>query len=139
MAESVEDFLFESVGSPVEEKEVKLERFKSPFKIKSLTADEVSDLRKQATKRVLNRKTHKYEQETDENQFQDLVVAEAVVSPNLNNEKLQTSWGCIAKPEEVLKKMLKVGEYTELSQAIMDLSGLNDDDSSEDLVEEAKN
>ncbi|MDK6218135.1 phage portal protein, partial [Escherichia coli] len=60
-------------------------------------------------------------------------------SPNLNNEKLQTSWGCIAKPEEVLKKMLKVGEYTELSQAIMDLSGLNDDDSSEDLVEEAKN
>ena len=120
MAESVEDFLFENVGSPVEEKEIKLERFKSPFKIKSLTADEVSDLRKQATKRVLNRKTHKYEQETDENQ-------------------LQTSWGCIAKPEEVLKKMLKVGEYTELSQAIMDLSGLNDDDSSEDLVEEAKN
>lgn len=139
MAESVEDFLFENVGSPVEEKEIKLERFKSPFKIKSLTADEVSDLRKQATKRVLNRKTHKYEQETNENQFQDLVVAEAVVSPNLNNEKLQTSWGCIAKPEEVLKKMLKVGEYTELSQAIMDLSGLNDDDSSEDLVEEAKN
>ena len=113
MAESVEDFLFENVGSPVEEKEIKLERFKSPFKIKSLTADE--------------------------NQFQDLVVAEAVVSPNLNSEKLQTSWGCIAKPEEVLKKMLKVGEYTELSQAIMDLSGLNDDDSSEDLVEEAKN
>ena len=129
MAESVEDFLFENVGSPVEEKEVKLDRFKSPFKIKSLTADEVSALRK----------THKYEQDTDENQFQDLVVAEAVVSPNLNNEKLQTSWGCIAKPEEVLKKMLKVGEYTELSQAIMDLSGLNDDDSSEDLVEEAKN
>ena len=126
MAESVEDFLFENVGSPVEEKEVKLDRFKSA-------------LRKQATKRVLNRKTHKYEQDTDENQFQDLVVAEAVVSPNLNNEKLQTSWGCIAKPEEVLKKMLKVGEYTELSQAIMDLSGLNDDDSSEDLVEEAKN
>lgn len=139
MAESVEDFLFENVGSPVEEKEVKLERFKSPFKIKSLTADEVSDIRKQATKRVLNRKTHRYEQETDENQFQGLVVAEAVVSPNLNNEELQTSWGCIAKPEKVLKKMLKVGEYTELSQAIMDLSGLNDDDSSEDLVEEAKN
>ena len=35
--------------------------------------------------------------------------------------------------------MLKVGEYTELSQAIMDLSGLNNDDSSEDLVEKAKN
>lgn len=139
MAESVEDFLFENVGSPVEEKEIKLERFKSPFKIKSLTADEVSELRKQATKRVLNRKTHRYEQVTDENQFQDLVVAEAVVSPNLNSEKLQTSWGCIARPEAILKKMLKVGEYTELSQAIMDLSGLNDDDSSEDLVEEAKN
>lgn len=139
MTESVEDFLFENVGSPVEEKEVKLERFKSPFKIKSLTADEVSALRKQATKRVLNRKTHKYGQETDENHFQDLVVAEAVVSPNLNNEKLQTSWGCISKPEEVLKKMLKVGEYTDLSEAIMDLSGLNTDDSSEKLVEEAKN
>lgn len=139
MAESIKDFLFENVGSPVEEQEFKLERFKSPFKIKSLTADEVSDLRKQATKRVLNRKTHKYEQDTDENAFQDLVVAAAVVSPNLNNAELQESWGCIARPETILKKMLKVGEYTDLSEAIMDLSGLNNDDSSEELVEEAKN
>ena len=27
MAESVEDFLFENVGSPVEQKEIKIERF----------------------------------------------------------------------------------------------------------------
>ena len=43
------------------------------------------------------------------------------------------------RSEAILKKMLKVGEYTDLSEAIMDLSGLNTDDSSEELVEEAKN
>ena len=34
--------------------------------------------------------------------------------------------------------MLTIGEYNQLSQAVMDLSGLNDEDPDE-LVEEAKN
>lgn len=135
---SVNDFLLENVGSPVEEKELKLKRFKAPWKIKSLTAEETSELRKLATKRELNKRTHQYEQSTDQNKFADLVLTAAVVVPDLNNAELQKSWGCIGEPEKLLKRMLNMGEYTELSNAVMELSGLNDADGAQ-LVEEAKN
>lgn len=135
---SVNDFLLENVGSPVEKRELRLKRFKTPWTIKSLTAEETSELRKLATKRELNKRTHQYEQATDQNKFADSVLTAAVVVPDLNNAELQKSWGCIGEPEKLLKRMLSMGEYTELSNAVMDLSGLNDDDSN-DLVDTAKN
>ncbi|MGQ5708829.1 phage tail assembly chaperone [Lactobacillus sp. PSON] len=135
---SVNDFLMENVGRSTETIEVHFKRFKAPFKIKSLTAEESSELRKQATKRVLNKRTHQYSQETDQNLFGDLVLAKSVVFPDLENAELQKSWGVIGSPEKLIKAMLTMGEYNELSEKIMEVSGLNNEDS-EDLVEEAKN
>lgn len=138
MAENynIDDFI--NVESPKKEEEVKLSRFKTPFKIKSLTAEDVTDLRKQSTRQVLNKKTHTYQPEMDQNRFQDLVMASSIVVPNLNDEKLQTAYGTIGDAPRTLERMLTAGEYTTLSQKVMDISGLNSD-STEDLVEEAKN
>lgn len=134
---NVENFLLENVGSPVETTKIHLKRFKDDWEIKSLTAEETSDLRKQATRRVVNKRTHQVEQETDQSKFADLVLTAAVVVPNLNDAKLQESWGCQGEPEKLLKRMLTMGEYNELTQSVMDLSGLNED--SAELVDEAKN
>lgn len=138
MAENynIDDFI--NVESPVKEKEVFFKRFKTPFKVKSLTASEVTDLRKQATKNVLNKRTHTYQPEMDQNKFSDLVMAESVVVPDLKNEKIQRAYGAIGEPAKVLELMLSAGEYITLSQEVMDISGLNGD-SAEDLKEEAKN
>lgn len=135
---NVEDFLLENVGSPITTKKVHLKRFKTDFEIKSLNAEETTELRKQATRKVLNKKTHQYEQDTDQNKFIDLVLTKSVVFPDLDNAKLQESWSCPGDPAKLLKRMLTMGEYNELSQAIMDLSGL-DTDSADDLEETAKN
>lgn len=135
---SVSDFLLENVESPVKEEKVHLKRFKSPFVIKSLTAEDTSELRKQVTRRVLNKKTRMYEQIFDQNKFTDLVMTASIVEPNLNSEELQKSYGCIADPEGLLNHMLTAGEYNKLAKKVMEVSGLNDEDSN-DLVEEAKN
>lgn len=132
---NIEDFI--NVESPVKEEKVKFKRFKVPFKIKSLTAEQVSELRKQSTRYVLNKKTHTYQPEMDQNRFSDLVMATGVVVPNLNNEELQKHYGTIGEPARTLEKMLSAGEYIELTQRVMDISGLNGDSS--DLVDEAKN
>ena len=58
---NIKDFLMENVGSPNREEEVNLKRFKSPFKIRGLDAEEISEIRKQDTRRVFNRRTHQYE------------------------------------------------------------------------------
>lgn len=138
MAENynIDDFI--NVESPIKEEQVKFKRFKSPFKVRSLTADEVTTLRKQATKPVLNKRTHTYQPEMDQNKFSDLVMAESVIVPDLKNEKLQKAYGAIGEPAKVLELMLSAGEYVTLSQKVMDISGLNGD-SAEDLKEEAKN
>lgn len=138
MTASINDFLLENVGSPVEKKKVHLKRFKSDFEIKSLTAEETSALRKQATRRVVNKRTHQVEQETDQDKFTGLVLTSSVVFPDLDNAQLQTSYGCPGDPDKLLKTMLTIGEYNKLSQAVMDLSGLGDEDGAE-LVDEAKN
>lgn len=137
MTENVSDFLLENVGSPIEKKKVHLKRFKSDFEIQSLTAEETDDLRKQATRKVMNRNTHTYVQETDQDKFTGLIMSHSVVVPDLENAQLQTSYGCQGDPEKLLKKMLTIGEYNKLSEAVMDLSGLNEDSS--ELVNEAKN
>lgn len=135
---NIKDFLLENVDSPVAEKEVHFKRFKSPFKIKSLTAEEMTVLRGQVTRKVLNKRTHQFEQQTDQNRFTDSIITASVVSPDLQNEELQKSWGCLAEPGKLLRTMLTMGEYQELAQTVMDISDMNADDVN-DLTETVKN
>lgn len=134
---SISDFLAENVAPAQETKEIKFKRFKSAFKVKSLTGEDVNRLRREATKRVLNRKTHQYENETDQNEFISKVVAESVVVPDLLNEKLQRSYGVIGDPEKLLGAMLSAGEYSVLANEVTELSHL--DGNMNALVDEAKN
>lgn len=135
MAEyNIEDFI--NVEDPKVEKDVKLKRFNSPFKIKALGAGEISNLRKRATTKKLNKKTHQYENETDQNKFNDLLIVESVVFPSLTDERLQKRYNGFGDPVQTLGNMLLAGEYTKLVEEITALSDLDPD---EDPVEEAKN
>ncbi|RHW49722.1 hypothetical protein DS831_06050 [Bombilactobacillus bombi] len=135
---NVEDFLMEKVGSPVQKEKVKFPRFKSPFVIQSLTAEKLDDLQKQATRRVMNKKTHQAVPETDQNKLTDLMMVNSVIFPDLNDERLQKSWGVVANPAGVLKKMLSAGEYAELGEHVQALSGFDINDINS-LSETAKN
>ena len=57
MAEDISAFLKKNVEDVIKVKEVNIKRFSKPFKIKSLTEDEVTNLRKIATVKTVNRRT----------------------------------------------------------------------------------
>ncbi|WP_149315850.1 phage tail assembly chaperone [Lentilactobacillus buchneri] len=121
---NISDFLAENVDSEPATEEVHFKRFKSPFIIKEITNDENDAIQKQATTRHFDKVTRQVVEQTDPAKYAELLVAKSVVQPDLNNAELQKSYGAIAKPTELLKKMLKFSEMNTLSTKVQELSGI---------------
>ncbi len=102
-----------------------------PFIIRPISQDENKQLIKKFTKR-----DKKGAETFDRAEYISALTAVAVVFPDLKNAELQKGYGVLGE-SALLQKMLFVGEYAELAQAVQELSGL-DKDINED-IEEAKN
>lgn len=63
------------------------------------------------------------------------VCARCTVFPDLNNAELQNDWG-VAKPEELLGKMLIGGEFDDYMTEVFQVNGFKTED---ELVDDAKN
>ncbi|RMC50132.1 hypothetical protein F5ESL0263_03715 [Lactobacillus sp. ESL0263] len=136
---NVNDFLAENVKQERITKEIKISGYKKPFVIQSVTSEEFDEMQKQATRELINPKTYQEVSKTDNSKFGDLLIEKAVVVPNLHDEKLQKSWGCLAEPAKLLRKMIpKAGEYGDLMEEIQKISGF-DADKLSNFVEQAKN
>jgi len=107
------------------------------WEISGITSTEDEALRKDCTKRVsLPGKRNVYTPETDYNLYLGRLAAKCTVFPNLNDAELQNSYG-VMSADELLKVMLKPGEYAEYLSKIQGVNGF--DVTFEDAVEEAKN
>ena len=105
--------------------------------LKAIGSDLDEAIRKECTKKVpINGKRGQYTQETDTDKYIAKMCVNCIVYPNLNDAELQDSYGVMGA-EELLKKMLLPGEYTELKAKVMEVNGY--DMSMEELVDEAKN
>jgi len=121
----------------IESKEVIVsDRFKEngevvPFVIRPITQEENEEILRR------HKKTDKKGNETfDQIGYSHDLAASAVVFPDLENAELQKAYGVLGKAK-LLKKMLLIGEFTALCEAVRELSGLNKDIN--DDIEEAKN
>ena len=113
------------------------ERFKEngkpvPFVIRPITQDENGELLKKYRK--VDKKTGN--ETFNRVAYNHALTALAVVEPDLNNAELQKAWGVLG-PEKLLTKMLYVGEFANLLEAVQELSGLDQDIN--DDIEEVKN
>ena len=113
------------------------ERFKEngkpvPFVIRPITQDENGELLKKYRK--VDKKTGN--ETFNRVAYNHALTALAVVEPDLNNAELQKAWGVLGS-EKLLTKVLYVGEFANLLEAVQDLSGLDQDIN--DDIEEAKN
>lgn len=102
-----------------------------PFTIRPITQEENKTLIKK-----FSRKDKKNVETFDRTEYIQAMTASAVVFPDLSNSELQKAYGVLGE-SALLQKMLYVGEYAELAQAVQELSGL-DSDINED-IEEVKN
>lgn len=107
------------------------------WEIRTITAEEDEAIRKICTKKVqINGRKGQFTQETDLNKYLGTLAAACTVYPNLNSSELQNGYDVMGA-DNLLKKMLSAGEYTQYISKIQELNGYNS--SMDELVDEAKN
>ena len=106
------------------------------WQIKAISSELDEAIRKDCTKRVpIVGKRGQYNQEVDTDKYIGKMCAACTVFPNLKDAALQDHYG-VKTEDELLKKMLRPGEYTEYKTKVMEVNGY--DMSMEELVDEAK-
>lgn len=107
------------------------------WELKPISSSLDEAIRKECTKKVpVAGKRGQYTQEVDTDKYVGKLCVACTVYPNLNDAALQDSYG-VKSGDELLKKMLLPGEYTEYKAKVMEVNGY--DMSMEELVDEAKN
>ena len=107
------------------------------WELKAIDSNLDETLRKECTKRVpVVGKRGQFNLETDTDKYIGKMCVACTVYPNLNDAELQDSYG-VKCADDLLKKMLRPGEYTDLKAKVMEINGY--DVSMEELVDEAKN
>lgn len=132
-------FLAENVETVANKKVVISKRFKGAdgnpveWELRPISSALNDELQRRAT--VQRNERGRVIRETDQVKYMGLFLAESVVYPDLNNAKLQDSYG-VKSADALLKKMLLVGEMNTLAQEVSELSNL---EGMSELVDEAKN
>lgn len=112
---------------------------KEPMKwqVGAVSSDRDEALRKQHTKRMpIPGKKNVFQPTTDYDAYLTTLAVECTVFPDLNNTELQNSYGVMGA-DELLKKMLLPGEYSEYLKIVQTVNGF--DVGMDEAVEEAKN
>lgn len=103
-----------------------------PFKIRSLSSEEMDAIVKKSTRTLRNK--GQITEHLDNMAMAKNVILAGTVDPDFTSKEICERYG-VLDPSMVPGRMLLAGERAKLSDAIMELSGYND----EDAEEEAKN
>lgn len=107
------------------------------WEIQTITSNEDENIRKSCTKKVqIPGRRGQYTSDTDFEKYLGLLAVRCVVFPNLNDKELQDSYSVMGA-DNLLKVMLKPGEYQELLKKVQAINGF--DILLDEMVEEAKN
>lgn len=106
------------------------------WKIQVLTAQELEKMRDRHTKKVLVPGTREYKEKYDAEGFNSELLTSTIIYPELDDIELQNSWG-VNDADQLLKVMLKPGEYADLANAVSEAQGFKV--GMDDKVKEVKN
>ncbi|WP_028563045.1 phage tail assembly chaperone [Paenibacillus pinihumi] len=106
-----------------------------PWKLRSITEEENTEIRKASTKRVKGRNGSTIS-EFNQEEYVAKMAAAGVVYPNLKSQELQESYKAIGA-EMLLRKMLRPGEYGVLLEKAQEMNGFVTD--TKELIDEVKN
>lgn len=92
------------------------------WKINVLQNKVIDKLRNRYTKMIKDGKAGVTREKFDSQGFNDAMLLESIVYPNLDDMELQDSWG-VNDPLELVKAMLTPGEYADLLNAVVEAQG----------------
>ena len=110
--------------------------FPFPFIIRSISEAENKAIRKTCQKIEFDKKTRQKRIDTDTDLYNSRLVVACCVEPNFKDAALQEKYG-VRGAEDLIDKILKPGQYTDLLIAVQEINGFTDDIN--DLRDEAKN
>lgn len=134
-------FYAQNTGAEATENFIVSERFKDkdgqavPWKLRSMTESENEECRKSATRKVKG-KNGVFVPETNTDEYLAKLVVSSIHYPNLKDAELQKSYGVMGA-ENLLRSMLRPGEYASLVQRVQEINGFNQN--LNDLADEVKN
>lgn len=121
----------------VASRRIKDENGPIPWEICCITSKEDDAIRKACTNRKpVSGRRGMYTPELDAGEYLAKVAVRCTKYPDLNSQELQDSYGVMGA-EDLLRTMLKPGEYTDYTAKVQEVNGF--DISFEEKVEEAKN
>lgn len=132
----LQDFLMEQDVADQAQVEVTIAPFPFPFVVKSITEAENKAIRKTCQKISFDKKTRQKQIETDTDLYNSRLVVACCVEPNFKDAALQEKYG-VRGAEDLIDRLLKPGQYTDLLIAVQEINGFADDVN--DLRDEAKN
>lgn len=142
MADNFKAFMAENAIKYNEVEYVASERFVDengkpiPWHFRILTEAESQKIRAKCKKRVTDARTRQTSIATDNEKYNDLMIEQCVIYPNLNDAALQESYGAVGAAE-LARTMLLPGEYADLSMAITEANGF--DSGMADKIKRVKN
>lgn len=131
----LQEFLMEQEIGEVTN-EVTIAPFPFPFIIRSISEAENKAIRKTCQKIEFDKKTRQKRIDTDTDLYNSRLVVACCVEPNFKDAALQEKYG-VRGAEDLIDKILKPGQYTDLLIAVQEINGFTDDIN--DLRDEAKN
>ena len=134
MGKLQEFLLKQEIGE--ERMEVSIAPFPYPFVIKSITEAENKAIRKGCQKVSFDKKSRQKQTETDVDLYNSRLVVACCEEPNFKDAALQEKHG-VRGAEDLINKLLKPGQYTDLLLAVQEINGFSDD--MNELKDEAKN
>ncbi|RKD22546.1 phage portal protein [Ammoniphilus oxalaticus] len=114
---------------------LKLERFDELIELRPIGSKEDDEIKSNCFVNKLGRKG-KQERVFDPIKYNRGISVASIVSPDLNNEELQNSYG-VRGADNLFAEMFLAGEANQILEEVMEISGIGDDIN--DDVEEAKN
>lgn len=142
MADNFKAFMAENAIKYKEVEYIASERFVDEngkpilWRFRTLTEAESQKLRAKCKRRVTDARTRQTSIETDNEKYNDLMIEQCVIYPNLNDAALQESYGAVGAAE-LARTMLLPGEYADLSMAITEANGF--DSGMADKIKRVKN
>lgn len=121
-----------------------------PFKIRKIGIDEMSDIRKAYTvkklakdergKQLFDRSgSPVFVTTIDDTKVTNRLIVESVVFPNLKDKELMEFYGCLDVVDVPMKLFKKTKDYRYVSEQVLLINDLKEEESDNELVEEAKN
>lgn len=132
----LQEFLMQGEAAEPVTAEVAVVGFPHPFFVKSISEAENKALRKSCQRTSLDKKTHQKSVETDQDLYNNRLVAACCTDPNFKDAQLQERYGVVGA-EALIDKVLKPGQFIEVLLAVQEVNGFSSDIN--ELRDEAKN